>query len=165
MVPVSLDLILKNNSAVSARFPYLILRVDRGRYLSMGHQYQKIAANGFLIARSGPIESRHVLADPGSISRDTEFSGGANCCVHPGTTLQIASVKLDAPAHLQSYQQNSSPTQSQLEPRYDELPTVIMEVSYGCLDSPCERVSMELSAAEMQAKLLSNGLCGPVVLP
>jgi hypothetical protein len=164
-VPVSLDLILKNNSVISARFPYLILRVDRGRYVSMGNQYQEFAKNGVPIARVGPIEMRAVMVDAGSMSRDTEFAGGADTCVHPGTALRIAAIRLEAPADPHVSELNGRVTHRTLQPRYAELLTVIMEVAYGCLDAPCEKIPLELKASDMLAKLFSNGQSGPVILP
>jgi hypothetical protein len=87
-IPVSLDLILRNDSAVSARFPYLITRVDRARYLGMGPKYQEFSKNGPPIARVGPIEMRLISAAPGSMSRDIEFAGGADCWHPPRNSVK-----------------------------------------------------------------------------
>lgn len=163
-VPVSLDLVLKNNSAVSARFPYLILRFDRSRYVGMGPQYQEFAKKGPPVMRAGPIDMRETLVDSSSFSRDWEFAGGADCCIHPGTALRVAAINLEAPAKLHSIEINPKDKHKTLEPRYDELLTVIMEVSYGCLDAPCQTISFQLTASQMQAKLFSNGQCSPVVI-
>ena len=44
------------------------------------------------------------------------------------------------------------------ESRFSELPTVIIEVTYGYLDAPCERVTFQSGAGKMHAKLVAAGL-------
>lgn len=99
-LPLSLDLILRNPSTTSARFPYLIARVDRARYIHMGPQYQEIAKMGFLIESVSPVQRREILVDARSYSSDWEFIGGPEYCIHPGTAQRIAAVRLEVPVDI-----------------------------------------------------------------
>ncbi|HVC62544.1 MAG TPA: hypothetical protein VND19_19540 [Acetobacteraceae bacterium] len=149
---------------VSARFPYLIVRIDRGRYKNMAVPYQDFASDGLPIERLGPIEKRRIVVDSRSVSQDGEFPGRADCCIHPGTALRVAAAQLDAPASSRLVNMNMPRSPILLDSRYGELRTVIMEVSYGCLDAPCEKIALELKADQMHTKLFSNGHAGAITI-
>ena len=160
-VPVSVELYLENNSSVSARFPYLIVRFDRAQYLGMGDSYRQFAIEGLPIIPSGLIGMRPIVIDQRSHSKDWEFSGGIEVCVHPGTKQKIASIQLVAPAAISIDIPNQYTTAI---PEFRSLQTVIMDVSYGCQDSACKRSVIKLSGGDLQAKLFENGQTGPIAI-
>ena len=156
-IPVSVELMLENNSFVSARFPYLIVRFDCARYLAMGDAYSKFAQDGLPISRLGPVEIKPIRVDHRSLSKDWEAGGGADCCIHPGTRMKIASIPMSAPASLTI---TVNQGEGVLTPDYRQVKTILMEVTYGCQDSPLKKMPIELSGGEMHAKLFENGLIG-----
>jgi len=164
-IPISIDLNLRNISDVSARFPYLIIRTDRARYLSMGPLYHDFAQQGLPIEANVPFEVREIRVDYRSISSDRELFGGADCCIHPGANLRVATITLLAPAFVQH--ENIAPHGKTrvLVPRYIEVPYVIAECSFGCLDTALQRVPLHLSGTEISAKLAANGQSGPIQIP
>lgn len=164
IVPVALELVLKNNSDVSARFPYLIIRFDRGRYVSMGNQYRQFAQAGIVAEAIGPVVARPITIDHRSMSQDIEFSGTSECCIHPGTALRVASIKLAVQARLDSTIVAGVGTTDTLVPFFHTLPIIVMEVSYGCLDVARQIIPLEIDAEAMTAKLQTNGLLGPILL-
>ncbi len=165
LVSVALELVLRNNSEVSARYPYIVFRFDRGRYVSMGNQYRQFAEIGIVAEPLGPVLARPITVDHRSMSQDIEFAGTAECCIHPGATLRVASIKLTAQARLDSTIVVGVGSTDTLVPFFHTLPKIIMEVSYGCLDVARQIVPLEIDAEAMMAKLQTNGLLGPILLP
>lgn len=164
-VPVSLDLLLRNNSPVSARFPYIIVQFDRARQALAGlPQNTSMLGQGFPISNIGLFGKRKITVDARYDSEDWEFAGGADCCIHPGIAVRVASVKMSASAELSTFGSEGY-TKRSLKADYGRLPTITMELTYGCLDAPCQKTPVKVDASEMEAKLYSHGRAGLVGLP
>ena len=166
VVPVWLDLILEERFFRLSSIP-LFDHEDRSRrYLGMGLQYKELGEKGLHLMTIGPVSKRQIVVEPRSISIDWEFTGGADCCIHPGTSLTVAGVAIEAPAKLNTVYVNSILDGQFLEPRYDELPPVIMEVRFGCLNSSRQTIALELRGSEMLAKpCQAERAVGPVPVP
>lgn len=165
-IPLSIDLILRNDSLVSARFPYLLVRVDRGIYLNLGAEYGSYASQGIPVNRLGRIEGfpRHPQA--GSMSVDTEFSGGADCVIHPKSSLRVAELKVACAISVsQDYRFSSQPTSLHYTPKAEPFLKIFVELFYGCLDAAIECSSLRLDGSDIYANLVKMGQAGPFVVP
>ncbi len=163
-IPIYIVLSLSNNSTVSARFPYILINynpVSRGT----------LEDNGSYNVESPPtvigfneLRVKKTVSDFVCLSSEWEVAGGADCCIHPGSSMRMAAIKSVSPTNQTSEVKNGVIICKYLEPYYYSTKEILLYLSFSCLDMPCERQILRISGTELHSKILEKGQGGTIVL-
>lgn len=168
-VPVALDLIIENQSAASARAPFLRITSDRGIYRSMGPDHLAMAEHGLSLTRSGPLHERHTAPERGSQTDLWEFSADADYCIHPGMSLRVATIRVGAPGAAHHYPNGQAgipgTAHTEVTPNYGGLPTIGISVSVACLDAEIATQMLWLDPVTMSQAIAETLQTGPIYRP
>lgn len=153
-IPIAIDLIIINILSVSARFPYLFVTFDRGRYASMGLMYQKYCMNGLFIEPAHSFQINRKASSKFLLQQISEISGGSDCCIHPSQEMLAATINFDAAALYINSSGHLAEISDVCQIDYRRFLDIILDVSIGSFDAPPQPVSMLINGASIQKNYL-----------